>query len=124
MAFYKWKDLEGELITPKYSTAFGPSVKGEKVEVGLLKFPPNTEAKTHAHPNEQFMIVLKGRAKWIVGDEEKILGPGEFVYDPPNVPHSIEVLDEGLEVINVKDIVKGFSVKHAKWEDEEENETA
>lgn len=122
MAFYKWKDLEGEIITPRYSTAFGPNIKGEKVEIGLLRFPANTEAKPHSHPNEQFMIVLKGRAKWVVGGEEKILGPGEVVYDPPNVEHSIEVLDEDLEVINVKDIVKGFSVKHARWEDEQEQE--
>ena len=117
MAFYKWEDLQSELITPKYSTSFGPTIHGEKVEIGLLTFPANTEAKPHAHPNEQFMIVLKGRAKWIVGDEEKLLGPGEVVYNPPNVEHAIEVLGEDLQVINVKDIVKGWSVKHAKWEE-------
>lgn len=65
------------------------------------------------------MIVLKGTAKWNVAGEEKILGPGEVVYNPPNVEHSIEVLDEALEVINVKDIVTGWSVKHAKWEESE-----
>ena len=119
MAFYKWEDLEGELITPRYSTAYGPTMRGEKVEVGLVRFPANTEAKPHSHPNEQFMIVLKGRGKWVVGGEEKILGPGEVVYNPPNVEHHLEVLDDELEVINVKDIVKGFSVKHARWEDEE-----
>jgi len=118
MAFYKWDDLKGDLITPKYSTAFGPNIAGEKMEVGLFTFPANTEAKPHAHPNEQFMIVLKGRAKWTVGDEEKILGPGEVVYNPPNVLHGIQVLDEDLEVINCKSIVEGWSVKEAKWETE------
>lgn len=116
MAFYKWEDLNSELITPKYSTARGPTIRGEKMEVGLLAFPAGTEAKPHSHPNEQFMIVLKGQGKWNVGGEEKILGPGEVVYNPPHVEHSIKVLDEDLQVINCKDIVPGFSVKHAKWE--------
>lgn len=120
MAFYKWSDMEGDLITPKYSTAFGPSIRGEEMEVGLLTYPPNTEAKMHAHPNEQFMVVLKGRGKWTVGDEVKVLGPGEVVYNPANVPHGIEVLDEELQVINVKSVVSGWSVKEAKWEKEPE----
>jgi len=120
MAFYKWSDLKADLITPKYSTAYGPNIQGEKMEVGYFTFPPNTQAKAHAHPNEQFMVVLKGRGKWTVGDEEKILGPGEVVYNPPDVLHGLEVLDEELHVINCKSIVPGWSVKHAKWENETE----
>lgn len=116
MAFYKWEDLESELITPKYSTANGPTIHGEKVEIGRFSFPAGTEAKPHSHPNEQFLVVLKGRGKWTVGGEEKILGPGEVVYAPPNVEHGLQVLDEDLEVINIKTSVKGWSVKHAKWE--------
>jgi len=118
MAFYKWTDLAADLITPKYSTAHGPNVCGEQMEVGLFTFPANTAAKPHAHPNEQVMVVLKGRAKWTVGDEEKILGLGEVVLNPPNVLHGLEVLDEELQVINCKTVVEGWSVKHAKWENE------
>jgi len=118
MAFYKWADLEADSIAPKHSTACGPTICGEQIEVGLLRVPANTSAKPNAHPNEQFMVVLKGRAKWTVGDEEKILGPGEVVHNPPHVQHGIEVLDEELEVIDCKTVVKGRSVKHAKWEDE------
>ena len=121
MAFYKWSDLDAGLITPKYSTAFGPSIQGEQLDVGYFTFPPNTQAKTHAHPNEQFSIVLKGRGKWTVGGEEKILGPGEVVHNLPDVPHSLEVLDEELHVVNCKSVVPGWSVKHAKWENESED---
>ncbi len=120
MAFYKWTDLAGDLITPKYSTAFGPNIRVETLEVGLFTYPPNTEAKPHAHPNEQIMAVLKGCGKWTVGDEEKILGPGEVVYSPPNVLHGLKVLDEELQLINCKSVVAGWSVKEAKWENEGE----
>jgi len=64
------------------------------------------------------MVVLKGRGKWKVGDEEKILGPGEIVYNPPNVPHSLQTLDEELQLINCKSVVAGWSVRDAKWETE------
>jgi len=119
-AFHKWTELEAELITPKYSTAFGPNLKAETMEVGLFTYPANTQAKEHAHPNEQVMVVLKGRGKWKVGDEEKVLGPGELVYMPPNVPHSLQTLDEELQIINCKSVVPGWSVKHARWEKEPE----
>jgi quercetin dioxygenase-like cupin family protein len=119
-AFYQWTDLGAELITPKYSTAFGPNLKVETMEVGLFTYPPNTQAKEHAHPNEQVMVVLKGRGKWKVGDEEKILGPGELVYMKPNVLHGLQTLDEELQVVNCKSVVPGWSVKHARWEKEPE----
>ncbi len=115
-AFFKWTDLEADLITPKYSTAFGPNLKVETMEVGLFTYPANTQAKEHAHPNEQVMVVLKGRGKWKIGDEEKILGPGELVYMKPGVPHSLQALDEELQIINCKSVVPGWSVKFACWE--------
>jgi hypothetical protein len=34
---------------------------------------------------------------------------------PANIDHEIEILED-LEVINVKNIVPGWSVKHARWE--------
>ena len=116
MAFYNWDELEAELITPEYSTAFGSTIHGEKVEIGRFPFPAGTQAKTHAHPNEQFLVVMKGKGKWTIGGEEKALGPGEVAYCPPNVEHGLQVLDEDLEVFNIKTSVEGWSVKHAKWE--------
>ena len=35
------------------------------------------------------------------------------------VMHGLEVLDEELHVINCKSIVPGWSVKNARWENEE-----
>ncbi len=38
--------------------------------------------------------------------------------NPPGVPHGILEVLEDLEVVNCKDVVPGWSVKHARWEDE------
>jgi quercetin dioxygenase-like cupin family protein len=61
------------------------------------------------------MVVLRGKGRWRVGDEEKVLGPGEAVHIPANIEHAVEILED-LEIINCKDIIPGWSVKHARWE--------
>jgi quercetin dioxygenase-like cupin family protein len=115
MPFYKWDEIEADVITPSYSLGKGSSIKGETIEVALVTYPAGTEAKTHTHPNEQFQIVMKGKARYRVGGEAKVIGPGEIALMPANIDHEIEILED-LEVINVKNIVPGWSVKHARWE--------
>jgi len=77
------------------------------------RFAVKTLLRYWGFPKSKFP--LKGRAKWNVAGEEKILEPGEVVYNPPNLEHSITVLDEELQVVNIKDIVAGWSVKHEKF---------
>jgi quercetin dioxygenase-like cupin family protein len=115
MPFYKWDEIEEDVITPSYSLGKGPSIRGETIEVALVSYPAGTEAKPHAHPNEQFQVLIKGKARYRVGGEEKVLGPGEVVLVPANTEHDIKILED-LEVINVKNVVPGWSVKHATWE--------
>lgn len=120
MPYFNLDELEGDLITPEYSSAYGPNVRGEKIEVGRFFYPKGSEAKTHAHPNEQIQVVIRGRARYHIAGEEKILGPGDLVLNPPNVEHGILEVIEDLEIINCKDVVPGWSVKWARWEPEEE----
>jgi quercetin dioxygenase-like cupin family protein len=115
MPFYKWDDMEKDSITPMYSSAFGPTIRGEKIEMGLFSYPAGTGGRPHAHPNEQIQTVIKGKARYRVAGEERVLGPGESVLIPENTEHEMKVLED-LEVINCKNVVSGWSVKHAKWE--------
>lgn len=42
----------------------------------------------HVHPGmEETWEVLAGRARFLIGDEERTAGPGEVVVAPPGVPH-------------------------------------
>ncbi len=115
MPFYKWDEIEEDVITPSYSIGKGPSIRGETIEVALVSYPTGTEAKPHAHPNEQCQVLIKGKARYRVAGEERVLGPGEVVLVPANTEHDIKILED-LEVINVKNVVPGWSVKHATWE--------
>ncbi len=114
-AFFEWGEMKADFITPKYSSGRGPTITGERIEVAFMFYPAGTEAKRHSHPNEQIQVALRGRAKYGIGADEILTGPGEGVLMPVNVEHGVQILED-YTVLNCKDIVPGWSVYHARWE--------
>jgi quercetin dioxygenase-like cupin family protein len=93
-----------------YSTAEGPVVEGERMQVGLITIRRGTRSRPHSHPNEQWTYVLKGRARVSVdGQPETLASPGTLIYAPANVVHSVEALpEEDLLFFTVKDLSHGI----------------
>ena len=114
-AFFKWAEMKSDFITPMYSTGQGPVVSGERIEVAYMFYPAGGGGKPHSHPNEQIQVTLKGKSRSHIGDEEKVRGPGEVVFMPPNTVHSGKTLED-MTVVNCKNIVPGWSVYNARWE--------
>lgn len=106
MPFHELKQVREEFVTPKHSTAFGRLITGEQIELGVLRYKAGEGAKTHAHPHEQILLLLSGRARAAIGDEVREVGPGIAIHIPPNIPHSIEMLEDS-EVVSCKGIVGG-----------------
>ncbi len=113
--FFTWDDMPSEFITPRYSSARGPTLTGARLEVSLMLLPTGTEGKPHRHPNEQIQVVVKGKARAVIGGEEHIVEPGGGILFPANVEHGARIIEDYL-VVNCKNIVPGFSVYHARWE--------
>lgn len=114
-AFFRWDEMTSDFITPKYSSGRGPTITGERIEVAFMFYPAGTEGKPHAHPNEQIQVALKGKSRGVIDGEEHIIEPGGGILFPPNVEHGGQMLED-YTVINCKDIVPGWSVYHARWE--------
>ncbi len=93
-----------------YSTAHGPVVEGDRIQVGLITMPRGTGARPHTHPNEQWMYIIKGRARCSVdGQPERIIGPGELMYMPANVVHyAVAMPEEDLVFFTCKDLSHGI----------------
>jgi quercetin dioxygenase-like cupin family protein len=106
MPVYDIKQLKEEFVTPRHSSAFGSLITGEQIELGLLRYKAGEGAKEHAHPQEQILLLLKGRARLTLGAEVFDLGPGQAAHIPPHLPHSLSVLEDA-EVVSVKSIVGG-----------------
>jgi quercetin dioxygenase-like cupin family protein len=74
---------------------------GEQMMLSLCEFEPGAVVEAHSHPHEQVGIVVEGKARFIVGDEERVLGPGDMYRIPGGVVHRVVALDEGLKALDV-----------------------
>ena len=60
---------------------------GENLMLSVVAFAADTEVTLHSHPHEQAGVMLEGRMELTIGDESRVLSPGEFYIIPPNTPH-------------------------------------
>ncbi|WP_108660956.1 cupin domain-containing protein [Acuticoccus kandeliae] len=108
--FYDFDSMEKFKFGPDVTSSFGSKVHGKKMVFGMAEKKPGTGSKPHRHNAEQFNYMMKGRARAVVGGEEKIIGPGEVVYIPADVVHSIVALDEDVVFLTVKEVPEAFEV--------------
>jgi quercetin dioxygenase-like cupin family protein len=67
---------------------------GDRATLAFTTLDPGHSPFPHSHAHEQIVYMLSGRARFVVGDEETILGPGDMLVVPPNVEHHAETLGE------------------------------
>ncbi|MDX1385918.1 MAG: cupin domain-containing protein [Thermoanaerobaculia bacterium] len=88
-----------EELTPKLSRKL---VTGERTMIALLRLGEGAFVPRHAHPNEQISYVMSGRLRFVVGDDEEeiVVGPGQAVVLPSELPHSAEAIEDtvGIDV--------------------------
>ncbi|WP_406054339.1 cupin domain-containing protein [Kribbella sp. NBC_00889] len=63
-------------------------VLGEQTLANFVSYEPHTEAPLHAHVEEQVVVILEGELEFHIGDEVRIMRPGDVAVIPPWVPHS------------------------------------
>lgn len=74
---------------------------GRQMMLSLVEFHPGAIVEEHSHPHEQMGMVIKGRAHFFVGDEDRILGPGDLYAIPGDVPHRVVAMEEGVTALDV-----------------------
>lgn len=60
---------------------------GDRVMAVRFTLLPGSAIPTHTHPHEQIGYVESGSMEFTVGDETRILGPGDAYVIPSGVPH-------------------------------------
>ena len=76
-------------------------IVGQNMMICRLRFPPMTVTTPHDHPHEQITLVEKGRARFIIGNEEKVVGPGDILHFPSNTWHGATMLEEEVILIDI-----------------------
>lgn len=96
MPFYRISDMEAKRVSESsVSPATAKTVPGELMKVGVVTYLKGEGATPHYHPNEeQFVLVLEGRRYVIVGDEERIVEPGDLIHIPRNTRHGGRTLTD------------------------------
>lgn len=74
---------------------------GDQMMLSFVELQPHAVVESHSHPHEQVGMVISGRALFRVGDEEKVLGPGEMYFIPGGIEHRVEALEEGCQALDV-----------------------
>jgi quercetin dioxygenase-like cupin family protein len=52
----------------------------------------------HSHRSEQFSMILSGALKFYFDDGETVVGAGEIILIPANVPHKAEALEDTVDI--------------------------
>ena len=79
------------------------SVPGEFMKAGFVTKPEGEGPPLHMHPNEeQFTLILEGNLHYILGDEDKIVGPGDMIHIPRNTNHRSRAINGEATFFTVK----------------------
>jgi|SRR5215211_1719035 len=87
-----------------YSDGQGAVLRSEHFEAAKIHFPQGKGAKAHRHPEEQLSFVVSGRLRVTAGDDGEMVyevGPGEATFNPSNVLHGVEALEDTV-VLSLK----------------------
>ncbi|MBI3683589.1 MAG: cupin domain-containing protein [Acidobacteria bacterium] len=91
MRVQRWNELAFEQMNPSVGRKV---LHAETMTMARLILKKGAIVPEHHHVNEQISTILEGRMRFFVGGEQQVLGPGESVVIPPNVPHWVEVLED------------------------------
>ncbi len=70
------------------------SFSGEQGTIAFTTLEPGHAPYPHSHPHEQIVYILSGRARFHVGDEEAVVGPGDMLVVPSGVEHWAEAVGD------------------------------
>jgi quercetin dioxygenase-like cupin family protein len=76
-------------------------VVGERLMICRLRFDPFVVTPVHSHVHEQMTIVERGRVRFFVEGEERIVQAGDVLHFPSNVQHGATMLDEEVVLIDI-----------------------
>jgi quercetin dioxygenase-like cupin family protein len=74
-------------------------VEGSGSSIFLYRLGPGRRFERHSHPFPELGVVLAGRGRALIGDEERTLREGDSFYFPAGMPHGFEVDVSGPAVL-------------------------
>ena len=95
MKLYSWNQVTEEPLNPM---ATRQMIHGVSITIARLRTRKGSIVPTHSHVNEQITTMEKGAMLFVTPTEKIVVRAGESLVIPPNVPHSVESLDDCVAV--------------------------
>lgn len=95
MEIHRWHEEPVEQLTASIGRQM---LHTGRLTVARIHLAAGAVVPSHHHENEQVANVVSGRLRFVVGDEEAVVGAGDSVSIPPNVPHEVEALEDTLVI--------------------------
>lgn len=95
---FRWDDMPKEVVTDTISRRL---ITGDDMMLAHVYLDKGAIVPQHSHHNEQLTYIIEGALHfWIGADgaEEIVVGAGEVLHIPSNVPHKAEALEDTLDV--------------------------
>lgn len=74
---------------------------GENLMLSQVTMDEGAIIPLHSHPHEQAGVLLSGSLEFQIGDETRIVKPGELYIIPPNVEHKAVAIGGPAVVLDV-----------------------
>ena len=94
MPFYSTETIENVQLSTGNPGEYKP-LAGEFMKAGVVTYRKGTGSKPHWRNNEeQYVYIIEGKRYMRLGDEEKIIGPGDIIHIPRGTLHGGRTLNE------------------------------
>ena len=90
-----WETVEVEKLNDLLSRQM---ISGDNATVSQLLMQRGAVVPRHSHVNEQYSWIMSGKLKFVFDDREILVGAGEFLLIPPDVPHSAVAMEDTVDV--------------------------
>jgi quercetin dioxygenase-like cupin family protein len=95
MPTYNWTEIPREQMN---SLVIRQVIHGERITIARLTLAKGAFVPVHSHVNEQISTVESGRLEFVLNGQRVVIGAGQTLVIPPNVPHSAEALEDSVAI--------------------------
>ena len=95
MEYTSWESVPLEVMSDMISRKI---VTGDKAMVAQVFLKKDAVVPEHHHDSEQITYILEGALKFEIGGQEIVVGKGQVLRIPSNVPHRAVALEDTLDL--------------------------
>jgi quercetin dioxygenase-like cupin family protein len=95
MEFYTWDEMETEAMSEFIGRKI---IAGDKVMIAQVFIKKGAVVPEHSHDAEQITYILRGALKFELEGKEVVVGEGQVLRIPSNVPHRAVALEDTLDL--------------------------